>query len=153
MRIFRNVISWTLALFLAAMFVQATIHPLPNPPAGMVKFFDAPGENIVFQIIAINSGMPLFEPAGRVVTGFLELLAAVFILVPWTRKLGAFLSVAIVGGAIAFHLSPWLGREVPTSLAPGAETDGGLLFLLAVVMFVASLLLLVVHPGRAGERY
>ena len=153
MRLFRHIVSWALALFLIAMFVQATIHPLPNPPEGMVKFFDPPGENIVFQTIAANSGISLYEPAGRVVVGILELLAAFCLLLPITRRFGAFLSAGIVGGAVAMHLSPWLGREIPVSLDPqSTATDGGMLFMLAIVMLVASLLLMVVHPGKNTGR-
>lgn len=76
MRIFRHLISWALALFLIAMFIQSTIAPLPNPPEGSVKLFDAPGQNIVFQTIAERSGVSLFEPAGRFVIATVELLAA-----------------------------------------------------------------------------
>ena len=47
MRAMRLVGSWGLALFLIFMFLQATIHPLPNPPEGSVKLFDPPGQNIV----------------------------------------------------------------------------------------------------------
>ena len=148
MRTLRHILSWLLALFLIAMFVQATIHPLPNPPAGSVKFFDAPGENIVFQTIADRSGISLFEPAGRVVTGILELLAALLLILPFSRRLGAVLSAIILGGAVAMHLSPLLGREIPLTLDPAnTQTDGGMLFLLAIVMLVASLLIMVVHPG------
>ncbi|KCZ52494.1 hypothetical protein HY29_04210 [Hyphomonas beringensis] len=149
MRMFRHLVSWALALFLIAMFVQATIYPLPNPPEGSVKFFDPPGENIVFQTIAVNSGVSLFEPTGRVVVGIVELLAALFLLLPMTRRFGAFLSALVLGGAVAMHLSPWLGREIPVSLDPqNTATDGGMLFMLAIVMLVASLLLMVVHPGK-----
>ena len=148
MRLFRHIVSWVLALFLIAMFVQATIHPLPNPPEGMVKFFDPPGENIVFQTIAAKSGISLYEPAGRVVVGLLELVAALFLILPMTRRFGAFMSAGVLGGAVAMHLSPWLGREVPVSLDPqNTATDGGMLFMLAIVMLVSSLLLMVVHPG------
>ena len=75
MRIFRHLISWALALFLIAMFIQFTIAPLPDPPEGSVKLFDAPGQNIVFQTIAERSGVSLFEPAGRFVIAIVELLA------------------------------------------------------------------------------
>ncbi|MBL4878060.1 MAG: hypothetical protein JKY78_04125, partial [Hyphomonas sp.] len=53
-------------------------------------------------------------------------------------------------GAVAMHLSPWLGREILVSLDPqSTATDGGMLFMLAIVMLVCSLLLMVVHPGRS----
>ena len=147
MRAMRHLGSWGLALFLIFMFVQATIHPLPNPPAGSVKLFDLPGQNIVFATLAANTQMPLFEPTGRVVVALGELLAAFLLLLPMTRRLGAGLSFLILGGAVAFHLMPSvLGREVPLSLDPGAGTDGGQLFALAIAMLAASMLLFVVHP-------
>ena len=152
MSLARQIVSWLLALFLIAMFLQATIHPLPNPVDGQVKFFDPPGENIVFQTLAQRSGIALFEPTGRLVVGVIELLAGLLLLLPFTRKLGATLSFLVLAGAVAFHLSPWLGREIPVSLTPDETvTDGGALFMLAIAMLVASLLILVVHPGKKSE--
>ena len=150
MRIVRDLAGWALALFLIYMFVQATIHPLPNPPIGQVKLFDLPGENIVFSTIATKTGIALFEPTGRVLVGIFELLAAVLLLIPITRRLGAVLSFLILAGAVTAHLLPGiLGREVPLSLASGeSATDGGALFALAIAMLAASMLLVVVHPGR-----
>lgn len=149
MRIFRHLISWALALFLVAMFVQANISPLPDPQEGSIKLFDAPGQNIVFQTIAERSGVSLFEPAGRFVIAIVELMAAIFLLLPFSRRFGAALAALVSGLAISFHLSPWLGRDIPVSLDPSnTQTDGGQLFMLAIVMLVASLLVLVVHPGR-----
>ena len=149
MRAMRQVGSWGLALFLIFMFVQATIHPLPNPPEGSVKLFDPAGQNIVFATLAANTGFALFEPTGRVVVAIGELLAALLLLLPMTRRLGAILSFLILGGAVAMHLMPdVLGREIPLSLDPSAGTDGGQLFALAIAMLAASMLLIVVHPGR-----
>ncbi len=144
----RTLISWALALFLVFAFLQATVHPLPDPPPGQVKFYDLPGENIVFALLADRSGIALFEPAGRVLTGVLELIAAGLLLLPWTRRAGAGLAFLILAGAVGFHLSPWLGREVPVSLSPEAPSDNGQLFMLAVAMLVASLLVFVIHPSR-----
>ena len=148
MRAMRQFGSWGLALFLIFMFVQATIHPLPNPPEGSVKFFDPPGQNIVFATLAAKTQIPLFEPTGRVIVGIAELIAVFLLLLPMTRRLGAVLSCLILGGAVAFHLMPnVLGREVPLSLN-GTETDGGALFALAIAMLAASVLLFVVHPAK-----
>jgi len=149
MRALRTILSWLLALFLIAAFIQSNIHPLSAPPGGMVKLFDAPGESILFQTLATQSGYELFEPAGRFVTAIVELLAAFFLLLPWTRRFGAFISSLVLAGAVSLHMSPWLGREVPISLEPReTATDGGMLFMLAIAMLVASLLILVVHPGK-----
>ncbi|MFN4024024.1 MAG: hypothetical protein ACK4MQ_04275 [Hyphomonas sp.] len=149
MRTLRHAISWLLALALAAMFVHLTLHPLPDPAPGEVKFFDPPGAHIVFSALADGSGITLFEPAGRFVAGILELLAALLILMPFSRRLGAVIAALIWGSGLALHLSPWLGRELPL---PGGGTDGGQHFLLAVILFALSLLLLVVHPGKIRGR-
>ncbi len=149
MRAMRHLGSWGLALFLVFMFVQATIHPLPNPPEGSVKLFDAAGQNIVFATIAAKTQIPLFEPTGRVVVALAELFAAILLLLPFTRRSGAVLSFLILSGAVIMHLIPSvLGREIPLSLEPGAATDGGQLFALAIAMLAASMLLIVVHPSK-----
>ncbi len=150
MRLLRNIAGWGLALFLAFMFVQATLHPLPDPPTGQVKLFDPAGQNVVFATIASNTGVALAEPTGRVVVAILELLAVFLLLIPPTRRVGAVLAFLILAGAVAAHLMPdVLGREVPLSLNPGeTETDGGQLFALAIAMLAASMLLMVIHPRR-----
>ena len=149
MRAMRHLGSWGLALFLIFMFVQATIHPLPNPPEGSVKLFDPAGQNIVFATLAQNTGIALFEPTGRVVIAVGELFAAFLLIWPYSRRTGAVLSFLILAGAVAFHMMPdILGREVPLSLDANAGTDGGQLFALAIAMLAASMLLIVVHPGR-----
>jgi uncharacterized membrane protein YphA (DoxX/SURF4 family) len=150
MRLLRHLASWALALFLIFMFVQATIHPLPNPPIGQVKLFDASGENIVFVTMAQKTGIGLMEPTGRVLVALAELLAAMCLLLPTLRRFGALLSFLILAGAVTAHLMPnVLGREVPVSLMPGeTATDGGQLFALSIAMLTASLLVLVIHPGK-----
>lgn len=152
MRIFRHLASWVIALGLIALYVQSTLHPLGPPPPGSVLLFDLPGENIVFQTIASKSGVTLFEPAGRFLVAIVELAACLLLLVPFTRRVGAIVSAVVSGAALAFHLSPWLGQEIPASLDPAnTQTDGGMLFMLAIVTFAASLLLLVAHPGRIRD--
>jgi len=150
MRLLRHLASWALALFLIFMFVQATVHPLPNPPIGQVKLFDAPGENIVFATMAQKTGIALIEPTGRVLVALAELLAALCLLLPTLRRFGALLSFLILAGAVTVHLMPnVLGREVPVSLQAGeTATDGGQLFALSIAMLTASLLVLVIHPGK-----
>ena len=151
MRLLRHLASWGLALFLIAMFLQATLHPLPNPPEGQVKLFDPAGENIVFATMAENTGIALLEPTGRFIVAIAELLAALLLLVPYSRRLGAVLSFLLLAGAVAAHLSPdILGREVPISLQPNeVATDGGQLFALAIAMLTASVLILMIHPSKA----
>lgn len=155
MRMVRTILSWMLALLLIAAFVQSNLYPLSSPDdvTGQIKLWDKPGENIVFQTLANNSGYALFEPAGRFVTGIVELTAAFFLLLPWTRRFGAILASIVMAAATALHMSTWLGREVPLSLDVPSETDGGVLFMLAVSMLVASFLLVIIHPGKERHLY
>lgn len=92
-------------------------------------------ENIVFETIAERSGLPIFEPYVRWFTGVAELAIALLLLIPRTRFLGALGGAGLLLGAIGFHLSPWLGINVPTI--------GHFLFIAAVTMFAASLINLV----------
>ena len=94
-----------------------------------VQKFDA--ENIVFETIAERSGLGFFEPHVRMMTGVAELLSAVLLLVPKTRLLGALAGTGVLLGAIGFHLSPWLGINVPEV--------GHFLFFVAVAMLILSL--------------
>lgn len=89
-------------------------------------------ENIVFETLADRSGISLFEPGLRVFTGIAELVTALLLILPTTRFSGALAGLSLLAGAIGFHLSPWLGINVPTI--------GHFLFIAAVTMFIASLI-------------
>lgn len=89
--------------------------------------------NPIFSIIAERSGIDLFEPVIRRLTGVGELTTALLLLVPKTRKIGALLGLAVLIGAIGFHLSPWLGINVP-GIGHG-------LFFTAVIMLLVNLIL------------
>jgi hypothetical protein len=146
MRDARVIASWAIALFLAAMLLWIADSTL----------FPTEGRNVVFPTLAENSGYYLFEPTGRYVVSLLEVLAALLVILPWTRRVGAGIAILVTAAAVGAHLTPWLGIQVPTSLpvAEGAEpaTDGGQLFYLALGMLVASLVLFFVHPGESGAK-
>lgn len=76
------------------------------------------------------------EPWGRIGTGILELIASLLILYPKTTFLGALLAAGLMAGAIGFHLVK-LGIEV--------RSDGGLLFIYALLVFISSLILLYIY--------
>lgn len=72
------------------------------------------------------------EPFGRWASGVMELIAAVLLLVPATQAIGAVLSAGVMAGAIMSHLL-FLGIEV--------KGDGGLLFGLAIVVFISAIVI------------
>lgn len=153
MREARLMASWVLALFLTAMFLwiaDATLFPATE------------SRNVVFRILAEKSGIALWEPTGRFIVGCADVLAALLIFIPWTRRIGAIMAALISLGAVAMHLT-WLGRELPVQTttivataanakAGGPPTDGGQLFYLALALLASSVLLAVVHPGRKKDR-
>lgn len=107
------------------------------------KFTGAEESKYIFSTIGM-------EPWGRIGSGVVELIAAILILIPRTTWLGAILALGTVTGAIFFHL---------TKLGIVVMDDGGLLFILACVVFLFSLIILwierqkipVVHTLFANE--
>lgn len=124
------------ALILAAFLIMM----------GVQKFGS---ENIIFATIAEKSNIPIFEPVIRIFTGLAELAAAALLLWPDTRCLGAFSAIAIIGGALAFHLSPWLGISV--AMAPNVEPTTTL-FVMALGAFVLSLVVAAIAIKQSRAR-
>lgn len=110
----------------------------------MQKFGDA---NPVFQYMAEQSGIALFEPTIRMLVGVAEIGAAVLIVLGLTlgmlRGVGALVSAGVIGGAIVFHLSPWLGINAPVAFdEAGNYVTSPMLFTMALAFFALSAFLL-----------
>ena len=90
------------------------------------KFSAHPDSVYIFEKVGL-------EPIGRIAIGIFELMAAALLMIRSTVWLGAAISFGIIGGAIMMHLTQ-IGIEV--------KGDGGLLFYLAVFVFVASAIIL-----------
>lgn len=90
------------------------------------KFTGAPESVYIFETVGM-------EPWGRIGSGIAELIAAILLFVPGLVWAGALLALGVISGAIFFHLTT-LGIEV--------QGDGGLLFILACIVFAGSLYLL-----------
>lgn len=93
------------------------------------KFTAHPDSVFIFTSVGL-------EPYGRIGIGVLELISAILILIPKTVWLGSLLSLGIISGAILMHLTG-LGIEI--------NGDGGILFYMAIVIFVLSFILLWVN--------
>jgi putative oxidoreductase len=76
------------------------------------------------------------EPWGRYGTGSVELVASVLYMTPRFAWLGALLSIGVMLGAIASHL---------TVLGIVVKNDGGLLFGLALTVFVCGVIVAYLH--------
>jgi putative oxidoreductase len=120
--------SWTLRVVVAVILLQTLFF----------KFTGARESVYIFTTVGKWTGLALMEPWGRIGSGVAELIAAVLLLWPPTVIYGAILSSGVISGAIFFHLTA-LGIALP------AVDDRGELFALAVVVFICSTALLVMH--------
>lgn len=79
------------------------------------------------------------EPWGRYGTGIIELVAGILLLIPKFTRFGAILSLGLMSGAIGSHL-----------LILGIEHagDGGILFIMAIVVFVLAAILTFLHKDE-----
>ncbi|MBI1361005.1 MAG: hypothetical protein GC155_12065 [Alphaproteobacteria bacterium] len=130
--------SWVLALFLAIMLILI---------ADQTLFPATAGKNVVFPLLAQKSGIPLWEPTGRFVVGLVDVLAALLVFVPFTRRLGGMLSAALCLGALVAYLLWFHDTSLPVEIG-ATDTDGGMLFDLTLALLGASVLLVFIHPGR-----
>lgn len=96
------------------------------------KFMGAEESVYIFTEVGI-------EPWGRITVGIFELIAAILLLLPRTRPLGALLGMGLMAGAIFLHF---------TSIGIEVMDDGGMLFIYAVITFVCSLVVFVIGYGR-----
>jgi uncharacterized membrane protein YphA (DoxX/SURF4 family) len=112
-----TVVAWLLRIVAAAILLQTLFF----------KFTGAAESKYIFTKVHA-------EPWGRIGSGLIELIAAALILYPRTTALGAVVSVGVMAGAVFSHLTV-LGIEV--------QGDGGLLFALALTVFIGSAVLLV----------
>ena len=111
--------SWALRVFAAVILLQTLFF----------KFTAAPESVYIFTKVGA-------EPWGRILSGIVELIAAALLLVPRFTWLGSILAIGVMAGAILSHLTI-LGIQV--------QGDKGLLFALAVIVFVSSAVNLVLH--------
>lgn len=144
MTILNRLLTITLGLFLIS--------------AGIAKFTTGH----VFQYIEFKSGVDLFYPFVNNLTGIAEILVGAAILYRPTRLLGAAGAVALMAGAVGFHLSPWLGTSIPTGLVDGAAspwnaadfatTTSSMTFVLAIVSAIRAASIVRAELRNRDER-
>lgn len=115
-------ISWAARIIVAVILLQTL-------------FFKFTGSEESRYIFTTLMGAE-FEAIGRIGSGVVELIAAVLLLIPSKAWLGSVIALGTISGAIFSHLT-MLGIEV--------KGDGGLLFGLAVIVFVLSAVILLIH--------
>jgi uncharacterized membrane protein YphA (DoxX/SURF4 family) len=115
----QKVLSWGLQIVVAAILFQTLFF----------KFTGAKESVYIFSKLGL-------EPWGRVGSGVAELIAVILLLYPKTVTYGAILAAGVISGAIFSHL---------TKLGIVVQDDGGLLFILALIVLVGSVAILVIR--------
>ena len=115
-------VSWACRIAVAIILLQTLFFKFTGAEESRYIFTTLLGENL--------------EAFGRIGSGIVELVAAILIVMPKTAWLGALLSLGTISGAIFSHL---------TMLGIVVKDDGGLLFALAIAVFVLSALVLLIH--------
>jgi len=138
------VVSWACRVVAAIILLQTLFF----------KFTAAPESVYIFTKLGtfVHSYVPLasigaVEVSGRIGSGIMELIAAVLLLTPRFVWAGAVLAMAATGGAIVSHL---------TFLGIAVQGDKGLLFILAITVFVTSAIALFLHRMQIpvfGKRF
>ncbi|MBL9168688.1 MAG: DoxX family protein [Verrucomicrobiales bacterium] len=115
----QTIASWILQLIAAVILAQTLFF----------KFSGAEESKFIFTTLGV-------EPWGRIASAWIELLAVVLLLIPRTVATGALLALGVMTGAIGSHL---------TKLGIVVKDDGGLLFGLALTVFVCSAALVMMR--------
>jgi uncharacterized membrane protein YphA (DoxX/SURF4 family) len=114
-----RIIDWACRILAAVILLQTLFF----------KFTGASESVYIFTKVGL-------EPWGRYGSGVAELVAAVLLLTPRFSWAGALLALGVISGAIVSHLTV-LGVEV--------QGDHGLLFVLALAVFITSAVSLFLH--------
>ncbi len=123
-----TIVSWVLQFVVAGILFQTLFF----------KFTGAEESVYIFSTLGV-------EPWGRIASGVAELIAVGLLLYPPTVVYGAVLSLGVISGALVSH----------TRLGLVIKDDGGLLFLLAVIVFFSSLAIVYLRRMElpvVGER-
>jgi hypothetical protein len=119
----KSIFIWVLKLTAVIILLQTLFF----------KFSGAEESIYIFTTLGI-------EPYGRIGSGVVELIASILILVPRTSFTGAMLGVGTMMGALVSHLFI-LGIEV--------KSDGGTLFMLAVITFACCATIAYIEKEQA----
>ena len=128
-----TILDWILRIAVAVILFQTLFF----------KFTGAEESKYIFTTLLGN-----YEAYGRIGSGIAaelgsmvvtELITVFLLLIPGLTWLGALFALGTISGAIFSHL---------TQLGIVVKDDGGLLFALAVAVFVLSLIILFIHRAE-----
>lgn len=148
-------IQWVLIAYIAFVFLQSLFFKFAElfgneAPFVTVYIFQQVGDWMAndLGLTAIGEG---FKANGGIVIGLAELLACVLLVIAGTRFYGALLALAVMSGAIFFHIFTPLGLFPYTQegcVTEGCPQEYALFFMACGVWLSAAWLTWQNKPGR-----
>lgn len=123
----KTILYWLLRIVAAVILLQTLYF----------KFTGHPESVALFTKLGV-------EPWGRIGTGVIELIAGILLLLPATVFIGAFLGIGLMSGAILSHL---------TVIGIKSDNDGGQLFILAIIVWIACAILLLLYQQQGRSLF
>ena len=139
----KKALPWILVIYIAFVFIQSLFFKFSGSQETVI-IFNTIGEWMA-GIGFLSWLAEPFKAYGGVTVGIVELIASILLFIPRTRVWGALLALGIISGAIFFHLFTPLG--VVRVVDDAGNTDGGVLFMMACGVWLASLI--TVYLNRA----
>jgi len=126
------IVSWIVQVLAAVIMLQTLFFKVTGAPETLY-IFETVGQ----------------EPVGRYGSAAMELVAGVLLFIPALSWAGALLGLAVISGAIFFHLTT-LGIVIEGVNSRGdiIASDGGTLFIMALVVFFSCLTVLFLRRGQ-----
>ena len=126
-----RLLTWPAALFIAGILLWYEQY----------KLLGHPGSVHLFTVLSDWLFISGYEKPFRLGVGIAEIIASVLVMIPATRMLGAAGSLALMSGAIFFHVVSPLGID--------PYDDGGQLFKEACAVWACSAFILWVYRAEA----
>lgn len=149
----RTFLPVALTLWVVFVFVQSLFFKFTNSPETQYIFGTLDGWAAGFGFAGLFAPDGLFS---QYVVGSAELVASLILLaalsprLSWLRPIGALMGLGVISGAILFHLFTPLGVSVVNS---DGSSDGGLLFAMAVSVWLSCAALLWLSRGRVASLF
>jgi hypothetical protein len=126
-----RILTWPAALSIAGILLWYEQYKLTGNP----------GSVYLFTVLSDWLFIPGYEKPFRLAVATAEILASLLVVLPATRMIGAAFALAIMSGAIFFHLASPLGID--------PYDDGGSLFKEACAVWLAAAFILFVYRAEA----
>lgn len=147
----RTIAVTILGLYIAFVFIQSLFFKFTNSPETQYIFGTLNGWGACLGFPGLFATNGIFS---QYVVGTTELVASVLLLsglalrMPRLQVVGALLAIAVISGAIFFHLFTPLGVQVRNT---DGTLDGGELFALACGVWISAVIIVVLRRDAIIE--